>query len=215
MTVSVKAFVSIFTIAHLLAIHVPFARAQASQEPPVNFLFRDTFYAPPALKLKYDVYETVGFLLVRDNTRGRNSEFAVVTNFEDPVLESRVLKNIRSIDEANLFLDKNARKIFFERIPIKELPLIAKDGTLAPRFWVGQRAFDSLEGAKAKIVEVKAAIEAGGGAFDRALEFVPEYFPGDPAPTPEEIRANFIAEEELALKMLDWLDVGERPFGVL
>lgn len=211
----IKTFVAILTIFLLFAFHLPCISAQSSQEPPVNFLFRDTFYAPPALKLKYDVYETVGLLLVRDNVRGRNSEFAVVTGFKDPILESRILKNIRSIEEANSFLEKNVRKIFYERIPIKELPITAKDGTLTPRYWVGQRAFDSLEAAKAKIVEVKAAIQAGGGNFDRGLELITEYFPEEPAPTPEEIRANFIKEEELVLKMWDWLDIGERSYGPL
>src|SRR3989338_1741245 len=116
------------------------APPEAPQEPAVNYLFRDTFYAAPPLKLKYDVYESAGFLLVRESKRGANAELAVVTGFEDPILESRVLKNIRKIDDASRFLEKNTRKIFFERVPIRELPLIAKDGTPAPRYWIGQRA---------------------------------------------------------------------------
>ncbi|MBI3999707.1 MAG: hypothetical protein HY351_03750 [Candidatus Omnitrophica bacterium] len=185
------------------------------QEPQVNFLFRDTFYASPALKLKYDVYESNGFLLVRDSKRGSNTEFSVVTGFSDPVLESRILKNIRSIEDASTFLEKNTRKIFFERIPIKELPLIGKSGTLQPQFWIGQRAFHSLDKAKAKIVEVKSAVETNGGNFDRSLELITEFFPEEPAPTPQAVHANYLAEEELALKILDWLDVGEKNYGAL
>ncbi|MBI4368009.1 MAG: hypothetical protein HY588_01300 [Candidatus Omnitrophica bacterium] len=187
----------------------------SSEEPQVNYLFRDTFYAPPSLKLKYDVYEAGGFLLVRDSKRGTNSEFSVVTGFAPPVIEGRVLKNIRTVEEATDFLDKNARKIFFERVPIKELPLIAKDGMPAPRFWVGQRAFDSLDLAKAKVIEVKTAIESNGGNFDRSLELVTEFFPEEPAPTPEAVRANYMAEEEMVLKMLDWLNIGEQSYGPL
>ncbi len=189
------------------------APAIPAQEPQVNFLFRDSFYAPPKLKLRYDVYEANGFLLVRDKKRGGNSELAVVTGFQDPVLESRILKNIRTIDEANKFLEKNTHKIIFERIPIRELPLIAKSGKPASRFWVGQRAFRSLEEAKAKIIETKTAIETNGGNFDRALGLIAEFFAEEPAPTPQAIRANYQAEEELALKILDWLDVGETGYG--
>ena len=185
------------------------APPEPTQEPSVNYLFRDSFYATPSLKLKYDVYETEGFLLVRDKKRGGNSEFAVVTGFQNPVLESRTLKNIRTIEDASTFLGKNTRKIFFERIPIRELPLIAKDGTQKPRYWVGQRAFDSLEQAKAKVVEVKTAIEAGGGNFDRALALINEFFPEEPAPTPEAVQANYLAEEEMVMELLDWLDIGE------
>ena len=195
--------------------HLFSAPPETPQEPAVNYLFRDAFYAAPALKLKYDIYETSGFLLVRDSKRGGNSPFAVVTGFQNPILESRILKNIRTIENAGTFLEKNTRKIFFERIPIKELPLIAKNGTPTPRFWVGQRAFNSLDQAKAKIVEAKAAIEANGGNFDRALELISEFFPEEPAPTPEAVRANYLAEEELALKLLDWLDIGEANYGPL
>ncbi len=184
-----------------------------TQEPQVNFLFRDSFYASPTLKLKYDVYEANGFLLVRDSKRGGNSELAIVTGFQDPVLESRVLKNIRTIEDANKFLEKNTHKIIFERIPIRELPLITKDGNPASRFWVGQRAFNSLEEAKAKIIEVKAAIETSGGNFDKALTLIAEFFQEEPAPTPQAVRANYQAEEDLALKILDWLDVGETNYG--
>ncbi|MBI4395127.1 MAG: hypothetical protein HY583_02905, partial [Candidatus Omnitrophica bacterium] len=186
-----------------------------SKEPQVNYLFRDTFYASPSLKLKYDVYEANGFLLIRESKRGSNTEFSVVTGFSDPVLEARILKNIRTIEAASAFLEKNTRKIFFERIPIKELPLIGKDGKPWPRFWVGQRAFSSLEGAKAKIIEAKSAIETQGGDFNRSLELITEFFPEEPAPTPQAVHANYLSEEELALKILDWLDVGEKDYGVL
>ncbi|OGW86936.1 MAG: hypothetical protein A3C35_00120 [Omnitrophica bacterium RIFCSPHIGHO2_02_FULL_46_11] len=185
------------------------------QELPINYLFRDTFYVPPSLKLKYDIYETAGFLLVRDTKRSGNSDFSVVTGFAGPILEARVLKNIRTADDANMFFGKNARKIFFERIPIKELPLVSKSGSPVSFFWVGQRAFPSLDKAKAKIIEVKTATETNGGDFERALTLVTEFFPEEPGPTPEAVRANYLAEEELALKMLDWLDIGEKGYGLL
>ena len=185
------------------------------QEPPVNYLFRDSFYVPPTLKLKYDIYETAGFLLVRDTKRSGNSDFAVVTDFSNPILESRVLKNVRTVDDVNAFIEKNSRKIFFERIPIKELPLVSKNGKPVSYFWVGQRAFHSLDEAKARIVEAKTAIETNGGDFDRSLKLVTEFFPEQPGPSPEVVRANYLAEEELVLKALDWLDIGEKSYGPL
>ena len=198
-----------FLILLFVFLSCSFSFAQEPKEIEANYLFRDAFYAPPALKLKYDVYESTGFLLVRDKKRGGNSEFSIVTGFEDPVIESRVLKNVRSIDVANQFLEKNSRKIFFERVPIKEVPLISPDGTEISRFWVGQRAFPSLDQAKAKIIEVKTTIETNGGNFDRSLELINEFFPEEPAPTAAEVKARFKSEEEIALQILDWLDVGQ------
>ncbi len=209
-----KTIVLAFFVFFSLSLSPRFLLAADTQEPSVNYIFRDSFYLPPVVKLKYDIYETNGFLLVRDHKRGFGSEFSVVTDFQNPMLESRILKNIRTIEDVNAFLEKNSRKIFFERVPIKELPLIQKDGTLAPRFWVGQKAFESLVQAKKEIAETKSVIEAGGGNFDRALELVTEFFAEEaPAPTPAEVRANYLAEEDLAMKMMDWLDVGEELYG--
>lgn len=201
----IKLILTIF----LLACAPNVFAQQAAEEPAVNYLFRDSFYAPPSLKLKYDIYETAGFLLVRDAKRGGNSEFSIITNFDAPVIESRVLKNIRTVDNAKSFLEKNTRKIFFERIPIREIPLVQKDGTVQPRYWVGQRAFSSLDQAKAKIIEVKTTVEKNGGNFDRSLELINEFFQEEPAPTPAQVSANYMAEEEMALQLLDWLDIGE------
>lgn len=201
-----------FILFLLIFLSSPFLFAEEpppNLELPINYLFRDSFYAPPSLKLKYDIYETTGFLLIRDKKRGGNSEFAIITNFDSPMVESRVLKNIRSMDAVSTFLEKNTRKIIFERIPIKEIPLVSKGGATISFFWVGQRAFNSLETAKAKIIEVKTAIEASGGNFDRSLQLINEFFPEEPAPTPQQVQANYLAEEEMALQILDWLDVGE------
>ncbi len=186
-----------------------------TSEPQANYLFRDQFYAPPSLKIRYDVYETAGFLLFRPTSRGGTSEFSVVTGFHSPMIDSRVLKNIRDIDQANKFLKRNVRKIFHERVPIRELPLLKSDGSIEQRFWVGQKAFQTLEQAQREIELAKSTIETGGGNFDRALELVSEFFSEAPAPTEEEVRENYLREEQLALKILDSLDIGEKPFGIL
>ncbi len=189
--------------------------SQTRESVSINYLFRDSFYAPPLLKVKYDIYEIDGFLLVRDSRPRFRSNFAVVTDFEGPVLESRVLKRIYTIDEAREFIEKNARVIYFERIPIRELPLIDQEGATVTRYWVGQKAFPTLELAKAHVAETKTAIEMTGGNFDEAVQLVNEFFPEEPAPTREETKANFEREEELALKMMDWLGVGDQLYGPL
>ena len=126
---------STFSIIAFLA-PILFAQQNSSSvpEPPINYLFRDSYYASPQVKLSYDVYEVEGLLLVEESKRLWHSGFSIVTGFNGPVLESRTLKNIRTVDEARSFLEKNSRKIFFERIPIKEVPLVQKDGALAPRY---------------------------------------------------------------------------------
>ncbi|OGW80996.1 MAG: hypothetical protein A3G33_01305 [Omnitrophica bacterium RIFCSPLOWO2_12_FULL_44_17] len=192
---------------------IPKTPQASSEQPSVNYLFRDSFYANPNLKAKYDITEVEGLLLVKNQDFLRRSNYSIVTGFEGSILESRVLKNVRSKEEAQAYIEKNLRKIHFERIPIRELPLVEKNGTPTSRFWVGQRAFSTLEDAKTSVVNAKTMIETDGGNFDKALELVEEYFPEMPGPTEEEIRANYKREEELAVKMMDWLDIGEKLYG--
>jgi hypothetical protein len=197
-----------------LPLNLYSAPAQTPAEPAANYLFRDSYYAAPTVKLKYEIYEVDGLLLVRDSKQFWHSDFSVVTGFKGPMLESRTLKNIKTIDDARSFLEKNVRKIYFERIPIKELPLTQKDGKIVPRYWVGQRAFESIEQAKASVAGTKTAIEQDGGNFDRSLELVSQFFPEEQlAPTEAQNKAHFLEEEELALKMIDWLDIGTKLYG--
>ena len=101
-----KAFLGIAFLIFLPAFDLFSDPAEPSKEPPVNFLFRDSYYVSPTLKLKYDIYEVEGLLLVRESKRFWHSEFSIATSFHGPMLESRVLKNIHTIDEARAFLEK-------------------------------------------------------------------------------------------------------------
>ncbi|MBI4388463.1 MAG: hypothetical protein HY582_05420, partial [Candidatus Omnitrophica bacterium] len=63
-------------------------------------------------------------------------------------------------------------------------------------------------------VSTKTAIEGNGGDFKRAIDLIDEFAPAEPkAETPQEAKARFEREEDFAIKVMDWLDVGEKLYG--
>lgn len=186
------------------------------KEPDSNFIFRDKFYLSPKMKLAYDTREPEGFLVISDNRTDWDSKFSVITGFDGTTVESRPLKNVRFSKDIEPYIKKNFKSTPYLKIPIKTLSLTKKDGSPETLYWVGNQAFPTLELAQASVIAAKTEIESSGGDFDRALELIYEYAPEEPKVLSDaEIKANFIREEEMAVKLMDWLDIGEKPFGIL
>ncbi len=194
----------------------PVSAQEAAKEPTINFLLRDTFYLPPDLKLKYNTYESNGFILVKDQRLDLNSDYAVGMGFDGSVLETRAFKNVHTVEEIESLLKRSVKTSNFMGVTIKEFPIELGDGITTTYYWVGEKAFTSLDLAQANVVNVKAAIESQGGNFERAIHLVDEFAPTEPkAPSAEEITANYAREEKFAIKMMDYLDIGERLYGPL
>ncbi len=186
----------------------------APQEPEINFLLRDQFFFSPDLKLKFNTYETDGFLFLKESRSDLNSEYSIITGFDNNLLETQALKDVKTVEEAKALIKRSAKLTTYMDVSIKTLSLPLPDGAVSEQFWVGQKSFPSMEKAKASIVAMKTAIETNGGNFDRALALIDEFAPAEPKEkTPEEIKADFKREEDFAIKVMDWLDVGEKLYG--
>lgn len=184
------------------------------KEPAANFFLRDSFFLSPELKRKFATYESNDFILIRDMRPDLDSEFALITGFDAFVVETRALKDAKKIEDVNAFLKKSVKSQSFMGVRIKELAIPGKDGTAVPCYWVGQRCFATRDLAQASIVASKTAIEFGGGDFGRAVQLIGEFAPEEPmSVTPAERKANFEREEDFAIKVMDWLDVGEKLYG--
>ncbi len=187
-----------------------------AQETGPDYIFRDRFFLAPKMKLAYDTREPGGFLVINDNRADWDSKFAVITGFDSTTVESYPLQNIRFSKDIEPYIKKNSKSTQYLSVPIKALSLTKKDGSKETFYWVGNQSFSTSELAQASIIAAKTEIEASGGNFDRALELIYEYAPEEPkALSDEEMKADFAREEEIAIKVMDWLDIGERPFGVL
>lgn len=188
--------------------------SQTSSELPENFLLRDSFFLSPNQKIQFNTYESNGFLLIKESRPELNSDYAVITGFDGPILETRALRDVKTIDQANELLKRSVKIVNYEGVTIKEIPLMTRDNVEVSNYWIGQRSFSSLELAQASVVSTKTAVETNGGNFSRAIELIEEFSPEEPqAQTAEEIKANYQREEEIAIKMMDWLDIGEKAWG--
>lgn len=189
---------------------------EKTEETGADYIFRDRFFLPPKLKLAYDVREPEGFLVVKEIRSDWDSQFSVITGFDETTTESRPIKGLRLARDINPYIKKNSKTDQYLKVPIKALALAKKDGSPETLYWVGNQSFRTLELAQASIIAAKTEIEAAGGNFDRAIELIYEYAPEEPkALSDAEIKANFAREEETAIKLMDWLDIGEKPFGIL
>jgi len=189
---------------------VPFAGAE---EVPAETLLRDTFYVDHAAKLKRTIFEVDDFLLVPTPSPDWNSNFSIVTGFRGSIFTSHVLRDINSVDEARDYFEKNIVLHDDGGIEIRELPLAKKNGTVMPFYWVGNRAFLSMEDARLSVQHIRNEIRNQGGNFEAAIEKVSEI--AAPPPEPVEAPTRPELEEKFALKALDWLGFMDHPYGPL
>lgn len=194
-----------------------FAQSSADQpitEPKSNYILRDTFFLSPDLKIRFNTYEAEGFLLIKELRPDLNSEYGLVSGFENHVIETRALKDAKTIEDVSALLRRSVKTSYFMGVAIREVVFSAKGGTIVSQYWVGQRSFSSLEKAQASIVSAKAAVESSGGNFDRAIQVVSEYVPEEPKEeTRGEVVARYKREEDFAIKAMDWLNIGEKIYG--
>lgn len=201
----------------LIFIPAPVLLAQQppSSKIPVNTLFREQFYLPSAQKASYKASPAGGFLLLEKSSPDWDSDVAVISDFANQALRTRTLKGIHSVDEAKKWIEEHQKTFSFEGVPIVELSLPPQRGESEPRYWVGNKSFDSLDKAQAAIALTKSIVETQGGNFDQALALTEELRETQP-PSPEEVakvQAQFQREEGIALRWIDQLDIGEKLYG--
>ena len=172
---SILLVLSIFTLTPFS--HVSFSHAQSDPQTSelVPSKFREAFYIPHGLRLKYSTYDCSEFIVTKQEEKDWNSFFAVITGFNDTILESRILKDIQTIDEAREYFEKYRKPIEYQGVLIQEVTLVDKNGQLYKLYWVGQKTFSSVEEAQKAIDGVKNDIEATGGNFAQNVQLAKDY----------------------------------------
>jgi len=206
-----------------LSLHAEISSSEATEESessggseseqPQQNLLHDTFYLGHDVKIKREVFDVEGFLLVSHPLPDWNSTFAVVTGFKGNIATTHALKNVNSTDDARKYFLKNVKMHDVEGVTVRELSLERKTGDKVKFYWVGNRAFRSLKDAKRLIEVVKNEIEKSGGDFEDAIEKAGEVPyaavpPEEKAPTAQSLR-----EEELINKMVGWMGFDKSWYG--
>lgn len=206
--------VLILTNASLLS-----AQDSKSSENPANFIFRDQFYLNAAEKVRLNTTPIGGLLALERPDPEWDSKVAVVSDFvpQGRAIRTQTLKDIQSIDQAREWLKTQKKELSFEKVPILEVSFPLPDGRTQQRYWVGNRSFSSFDEAAAEIAMVQSLTQMQGGDFDKALILAQQYTePEEIPPSPEEkkkLLAQFQREEEIMLRWIDQLDIGEDLWG--
>ncbi|HNW48070.1 MAG TPA: hypothetical protein PKN02_11815, partial [Thermotogota bacterium] len=154
-----------------------------------------------------------GFFLVPQPAPDWNSSFSIITSAKGNIITTHILKNVNSSDDARKFFLENVKLYDSYGVPIRALALETKTGKKKKLYWVGSRAFRSLNDARKSVKVVKKAIEKQGGDFEEAIRRSNEIskVPAVPAEKPPAPRT--AQEEEFLLKMVDWLGFDKYLYG--
>lgn len=187
----------------------------AEKSEPQKNLYAENFFVKPNQRLKYKLAEIRGFVFVENPNRDLNSRYALVTDFGGSVLKSQQVPGMQSLEAGQQLIQDHLETDTFQGAEIRALSIPLADGRTKKLYWVGHRAFDSAEKARAEIALVQSVAESSGGDFARMIKEAQSYLPAPEQPAPVEIGkpANFEREEALALKMFDALDIGTELFG--
>lgn len=154
-------------------------------------------------------------VFVETPSRDWNTRYSIVTDFGEDTLRMRYVPGLETLEDGRKWVVDNLETAKFEGVEIRRLPVTSKSGETGYLYWVGHKAFESANEAKAEIAMIKDAIEAKGGNFKsmvsqaEAAHVLPEEEP----PVEIKTEAQYRKEEELALKFLDYMNIGEKLYG--
>ncbi|MDP3920908.1 MAG: hypothetical protein Q8R76_08905 [Candidatus Omnitrophota bacterium] len=189
-------------------------KAPAKAEGPKN-LFAEHFFMGPDQKLAYQTTELSGFVLVPETELGSGSRYSIVTDFGENVLRTRPLPNAKDVREIRKWFDEVMESGTFEGAEIRRLKLAGADGTEHYLYYVGHRGYLSEDKARGEIIMIKAVVEASGGDFKKMVEEAQNYIriQIEADLPPQKTQAQFEKEEQLFLKYIDQLDIGNKLYG--
>lgn len=203
-----------FLPSFLFAQDEPPATAPSPAVPVPN-IFAEQFYLVPNERLRHRTEEIGDLLFVKAPGRDQTSRYAVVTDFSGKVLRTWHVPGV--VDDAGVrkWIEARLKTEDFEGVAIRHLSMPAEEGGQRVFYWVGHRGFPSVQNAQAQIALAKAIAEAQGGDFSqmvrdaRTAAMLPEAQPPIEIKSPAQQKR----EEELMLKYLDQLDIGEKLWG--
>jgi hypothetical protein len=191
------------------------APASAAPAEPKPNLFAQEFYLPSNQRLQYKTTSVGGLVFIQTPDRSLNTQYSVVTDFGANAIKSRYVPNLNSLEDVQKYVKEKMQTADFNGVTIKRMPVSSGDGHEKMIYWVGHRAFESSQAAEAQITLSQTIVETQGGDFKQSVAEADKAF----VPVQDELaetaatRAQFEKEEQVALKFMDQLDIGNELFG--
>lgn len=198
----------------VLASDLPAAPAASSAKtPPVNF-YAERFYMRPEQKLSFKTTEVDGLVFLQTPNRSRRAAYSIVTDFSGPALRTQYVSGPMNLEELQKWVKENLQKRRYQGVEVKRIMLPSDEGGQKPLYIVGHRAFKNTKEVRQQVDESKSVIEAQGGDFKTLVKEANRYyFPPKPLAPGQKTKAQFQKEEDLMLRYLDQMDIGNELFG--
>lgn len=183
--------------------------ASASSKQIPNY-FAEQYFMRADQKLSFNATDVEGLIFVTTPNHARNAQYSLVTDFENTAMRSILVPGPRNSKDLRAWVKSNLKKQNYMGVEVKRLTLPDEKHL----FIVGHKAFSSAAEAKTEVEQARAIVEAQGGDFEGMVKQASKLFmpPPEPEETPQS-RAQFEKEEQLILKYMDHMDIGNELFG--
>lgn len=192
---------------------VPQDRGPASAAP--NF-FVEHFMMRPEARLDAKANEVSGILFVETPGAPQDARLSVVTDFGGTAVRTRPVPGLQKMDDTRKWIQDHLEVATFEGVEIRRLKFVSPQGAEQFLYWVGHKAYDSADKARAEIAVIQSAAQSQNLDFKKMVDEAHQYlFPKVEASEPVSIRPepNYQREEKLILTVMDRLDIGEKLYG--
>lgn len=208
--------IAVFTGAFLLAASSVFAEEvpAISKTEPAN-PYAQTFYLPNDQRAQYKTVTVGGLVFIQTPERSRRTQYSVVTDFGPGVVKSRYVPGLNNLEDIQKWVKEKMQTAEFHGATVRRIEVPTDDGHTKLLYWVGHKGFENDTTAQAQITAVEAVAEKQGADFKKIVADADKAFVAaeDTVIETPERKAQFQKEEEIALRMLDQLDIGNELFG--
>ncbi len=209
------ALMSGSAFAEEVKVKAPSAVPAAEPAAPQSNLFAQEFYLPSDQRLQYKTASVGGLVFIQTPDRELNTQYSVVTDFGPNAVKSRYIPNLNSLEDVQKWVKEKIQTADFQGVMIKRLAIPSGVGNEKMVYWVGHKAFDSSQAAEAQVTMSRTVIESKGGDFMKSVQEADKVFVpvSDTVIETPQTREQFEKEEQIALKFMDQLDIGNELFG--
>lgn len=187
---------------------------KAEKKPPVKNLFAENFYMPVDQRLKHRVVEVKDMIFIETPGSGGQLDYALVTDFGGSVIQTQQVKGLHDTKEVKDWMKTAVSETEFDGVKVKKVDLAFEGQPARTLYLVGHRSFAAQDEAAAEVALTRTMIESTQGNFDEMVKEAQRYVAvEEQQPVQIATEADFEKQERVVLKMLDALDIGEKPFG--
>ncbi len=191
------------------------APAIAAPKADAGNAFAQNFYLPNELRSQYKAVNVGGLVFIQTPDRSRRTQYSVVTDFGPGVVRSRYVPDLNSLEDIQKWVKAKMQTAEFHGATVRRLEVPTDDGHTKLLYWVGHKSFSNDVAAQTEIAAVENSAKNQGVDFQKMVAEADSAFvtAEDTVIETPQTKAQFKKEEEIALRFLDQLDIGNDLFG--